>query len=206
MDSGAPCKRCGRHVPALVLAGDAFDTVVRALAGGSGRLAALECRHVTQCSEADAADWIAHLLDCSNAWPTAPADACVLDRIDAAFAGIEKPLQFTDRTHCRECAQHDDTLRARGVHTLRRSDLGNGIDPIGFACADGIGYFFPALARFALLPDVWRQYDWYAVDLVRHLRWDAQENRFLAWCSPARRDVVHALLVHLAATRADAML
>lgn len=177
---------------------------MRALAGGSKTLAAAEYSQISRCSDADAAAWIAHLLDCPEAWPVTSADKHILDGIDCVFADVAKPERFTDRAHCRECADHDDTLSARTTRTLRRSDLGtSGWDPIAFAGADGIGYLFPALARFALCPDVWREHDWYGALLVNHLGRDGRENRFLAWCSPARRAAVHALLLHLAQTRTE---
>lgn len=207
MDTSVACTRCGRVVPGFTPGDAGFRTVVAALGGGGSRgLAAAEYRHLAQCTEAEAMAWITHLLDCTQAWPSAPVDDRILARIGSAFAGIAKPAAFTDRSHCDECAEHDDTLRAHTVQSVRRADLGSsGWDPITFSSADGIGYYFPALARFALLPDVWGAHDWYAVQLVNHLGWEGRDNRFLAWCSPTQREAVHALLAHLAATREDAL-
>ncbi|EJE53465.1 hypothetical protein PMI14_01839 [Acidovorax sp. CF316] len=201
----APCPHCGTTTIAFTPVEAQFEAVVRALANGSKTLAAGEFRYFAQCTDAEAAAWVAHLLHCAHAWPQAGADEAVLAQVEAAFAGVAKPDHFTDRTHCDECREHDDTLRARTRGTLRRQDLGNaGWDPITFSSADGIGYFFPALARFALLPDVWPQHSWYADQLVLHLAWDGSDNRLLAWCNPAQRSAVHALLAHLVATRGQA--
>lgn len=201
-----PCPHCGASTIAFTPAEGDFEAVVRALANGSKALAAGEFKWFAQCIDAQAKAWVAHLLHCAHAWPQAEADEAVLAQVEAAFAGVDKPEHFTDRSHCDECREHDDTLRARTRDTLRRSDLGNaGWDPITFSSADGIGYFFPALARFALLPDVWPDHSWYADQLLSHLAWDGADNRFLAWCTPAQRSAVHALLEHLAATREKAV-
>jgi hypothetical protein len=130
----------------------------------------------------------------------------VLRCIEQAFAGLSKPEHFTNHAHCDECEEHDQTLLARTRETLRREDLGNaGWDPIIFSSEEGIAYLFPALARFALLPDVWRQHSWYGSQLLSHLAWDGGSNRFLAWCSPGQRDAVYSLLMHLAETRRPAI-
>lgn len=201
-----PCPHCGTTTIVVTPSEAQFEAVVRALANGSKTLAAGEFRYFAQCTDAEATAWVAHLLHCAHAWPQAEADEAVLALVEAAFAGVDKPDHFTDRTHCDECREHDDTLRACTRGTLRRSDLGNaGWDPITFSSADGIGYFFPALARFALLPDVWPDHSWYAGQLLSHLAWDGQDNRFLVWCSPLQRRAVHALLAHVAATRKEAV-
>ncbi len=170
MDSLLPCKHCGAFVPRLSPKVDELEMVVRALSNGSKTIAASELKYFTQCFDEAAKTWIDHLLCCSHAWPVEPMDQDILDRIDQAFAGVRKPDHFTDYDHCDECREHDDTLRNRTRETLRRQDLGNaGWDPITFSCAEGIGYFFPALARFALLPDVWRAHSWYGEQLLSHL-------------------------------------
>lgn len=154
-----------------------------------------------QCPDADAQAWVDHLMSCTHAWPTAERDREVLRRIELAFDGVSKPWHFTDYRHCPECKEHDDTLRARTRDTLQHKDLGHsGWDPMNFCSAEGIGYFFPALARYALLPAVWDD-DWYGVQLLWHLSYAGGSNRFLRWCSPRQRDAVHALLRHLMETR-----
>lgn len=196
------CEHCGAPVPRLALAPPDFEAVVAALRNGSKTLAAAEVKHAAGCEEPEAAAWVAHLLSCLGAWPTAAADAPLLQQIEAAFAAIEKPEHFTNFHHCDECAEHDTTLRNRTRDTLRRQDLGNpGWDPLVFSSVEGIAYFLPALARFALLPDVWRDHEWYGCQILSHLCYEAERNRFLAWCSERQREAVYGLLKHLEATR-----
>ncbi|GFE78656.1 hypothetical protein GCM10011487_06560 [Steroidobacter agaridevorans] len=179
-----------------------FQAIVKAIAAGSRTIAAAELRHFAQCSEPEARAWVDHLLNCLYAWRSAEADEQVLRDIDLAFANIAKPKHFTDFSHCSECKHHDQTLRSKTRETLCREDLGTaGWDPVTFSSEEGIAYLFPALARFALLPDVWSGYGWYGSQLLSHLSYDGGSNRFLAWCSPAQRDAVYALLKHLSATR-----
>lgn len=128
----------------------------------------------------------------------------MLRRIEQAFAEVHKPEHFTNYTHCDECKEHDDTLRGRTRENLRRQDLGNGgWDPLCFSSAEGIGYYFPTLARFALLPDAWRDHGWYGSQLLWHLAHDAGNNRFLAWCSPEQCNAIHAFLQHMLRTRLE---
>lgn len=179
-----------------------FKAVERALRDGSKTLAAAELKHYLRCTESEAQGWVSHLLACAHAWPMAEGDETVLRHIERAFAGVEKPDHFTQYTHCCECKEHDDTLRARTRDTLRRKDLGGaGWDPVNFCSAEGIGYLFPALARFALLPSLWRDHDWYGSQLIWHLSYEGGSNRFLAWCSPKQCDAVYELLQHLQETR-----
>jgi len=206
MSQTISCKQCGEAILDFTPTEADFEAIARALSNGSQSLAAGEFKYFAACSDDEARSWVAHLLSCAHAWPCAQADQSVLDQIDRAFADVVKPEHFTDYTHCDECNEHNNTLRARTRETLRRSELGNcGWDPITFSSAEGIGYFFPALARFALLPDVWRDNSWYACQLFSHMAWDGAENRFLAWCSSAQHSAVYALLEHLSATRADAV-
>ncbi|MEY4562875.1 MAG: hypothetical protein RLZZ618_2152 [Pseudomonadota bacterium] len=201
------CKHCTKVVLHFTPTDDALQSVVRALSNGSKGLAAGEFKYFSNCSDEEAAAWVEHLLQCAHAWPNAQADQNVLTLIDSAFADVVKPEHFTDYTHCDECNEHDTMLRARTRDSLRRSDLGNpGWDPITFSRAEGIGYFFPVLARFALLPDVWRDNEWYAGQFLSHIAWDGRENRFLLWCTPQQRIVVHAFLTHFSATRGNAAL
>ena len=197
-----PCKYCRTLVPRFTLEEDEFQAIVRALSNGSKTLAAGELKYFAHCQDSEAQTWVDHLLCCVHAWPNTKIDQQVLQLIDQAFDGIPKPEHFTDHTHCDECEEHDQTLRRRTRETLRREDLGNlGWDPITFSSEEGIAYFFPALARFALVPDVWIQHGWYGIQLLSHLSYESGINRFLAWCSPRQREAVYALLEHLSDTR-----
>jgi hypothetical protein len=201
-----PCRACGTVFPQLSVDSNALNSIVRALSNGSQTMAALELKHFASCTDKEATSWVAHLLACAFAWPNNEADEAELGKIDRAFGGIEKPEHFTNFSHCEECLEHDSTLRSRTRETLRREDLGNlGWDPISFCSSEGCGYLFPALARFALLPSVWRNNGWYGEQLLFHLSYEGAENEFFRWCSPARRAAVSGFLRYLAETRSQAV-
>ena len=201
-----PCHACGSLVPQLDVGPEQFKDIVRALTNGSQTIAALELKHAASCSDQEATSWVRHLLSCTSAWPTSEEDAEILRKVSEAFAGIKKPEHFTNFDHCGECKEHDDTLRARTCETLQREDLGNSVwDPICFCSAEGIGYFFPSLARFALLPSVWRDNSWYGDQLISHLADEGTENHFHIWCSAQQRKAVAALLAYLMETRHEAV-
>lgn len=199
-----PCHACGTVFPQLSIDPNAFGSIVRALLNGSQTMAALELKHFASCSDQEATSWVDHLLACAFAWPNNEADEAVLMEIDQAFSGIEKPEHFTNFSHCDECLEHDNTLRNRARETLRRENLGNpGWDPITFCSPEGIGYLFPTLARFCLLPSVWRNNGWYGEQLLFHLSYEGAENEFFRWCSPAQRASVGRFLRYLMETRAQ---
>lgn len=201
-----PCRACRVFVPQLTVEPVLFERVVQALSGGAPTLAAQELVHALPCAVKEAAAWVAHLHACAAAWPGSPADEAVLREVDGAFLPIGKPEHFTDFTHCEECREHDDTLRARTRETLRREDLGHaGWDPLNFCDGEGIGYLFPTLARFALMPAAWHDHGWYGDQLLFHLTYAGADNKFLQWCSPAQRRAVSLLLSHLLDTRSDAI-
>lgn len=127
------------------------------------------------------------------------SDAAILTRIDHAFGGAPRPEHFTDYTHCSECAEHDALLLSRDRSTLRVEDVINpGWDPLCFCSAEGLAYFFPALARFTLQGS---PADWYGVQLVFHLFYGNKDNRFYLYCTPMQRQAVSALVTHLINTR-----
>jgi hypothetical protein len=128
-------------------------------------------------------------------------DEQVLAQIDAAFGDVERPEHFTEYSHCCECAEHDALLRTRDRDTLRIADVGNpGWDPLCFTSAQGIAYYFPALARLALTtPD--NDSEWYADQLVFHLYSGGRENQFFGYCNDCQRAAVVSFLAHLIETR-----
>jgi hypothetical protein len=132
-----------------------------------------------------------------------PDDAAVLGEVRAAFAQCERPVHFTNYTHCEECAEHDELLRSRVPDTLRIADVGNpGWDPLCYVDAAGFGYLFPGLARLALAdPDP--EHGWYVTQLLFHLTYAPQGevNRHLQGFSPGQRRAVAALLRHIVETR-----
>ena len=129
-------------------------------------------------------------------------DEQVLAQIDAAFGDVERPEHFTDYSHCCECAEHDALLCARDRDTLCIADVGNpGWDPLCFSSAQGIAYYFPALARLALATPG-NDYEWYADQLVFHLESGGRENRFYGYCNDRQRGAVVSFLAHLIESRA----
>jgi hypothetical protein len=129
-------------------------------------------------------------------------DADILESVRAAFAGCPRPEHFTNHTHCQECAEYDEFLRARTPDTLHIEDVGTPgtamcfVDPVGFA------YFFPGLARLAL-DDAADFYGWYPRQLLFHLACEWEKNRHLHSFSPDQRHTVADLLRHLVLTRAE---
>lgn len=202
----AACKSCG--VVTLRISPSEVDLqiVFRAISGGSKTLAAAELKHRAGCTESEAKTWLEHTLSCAAAWPTAKADEAILHRIFNVFESVPKPEHFTNFEHCSECKEHDNTLRGAARETIKRENLGGfGWDPIGFSGAEGIAYYFPTLARFALLPHIWPEHDWYGGQLLSHLARSGHDAHFLAWCTPSQHSAVYAFVEHMAATRADAI-
>ena len=132
-----------------------------------------------------------------------PSDTDILQRVQQAFARCRRPEHFTNFRHCEECAEHDDLLRSRDIHTLRIEDIGNpGWDPICFISPEGFAYYLPALARLALAEPM-RPYGWYGSQLLFHLCSDGRRNERLLACTPAQRRAVVEFLQHLVETRAS---
>lgn len=129
------------------------------------------------------------------------SDADILQRVRQAFAGCRRPVHFTNFTHCEECAEHNEVLRAHDTQTLGIDQVGTiGWDPICFITAEGFAYYFPALARLALAePD--HAHGWYGNQLLFHLCLDGYRNERWQTCSPEQRRTVVEFLYHLMATR-----
>ncbi len=130
------------------------------------------------------------------------SDSAILADIDGAFGAVTRPEHFTNFSHCEECAEHDELLRARTRESLSIEDVGNpGWDPLCFCSAEGFAYYFPALTRLALTAG----YDWYANQLLFHLYSGYGDNRFFQYCTLAQRQVIAAFIGHLIETRASAI-
>jgi hypothetical protein len=132
-----------------------------------------------------------------------PSDTQILQTVQQAFAKCRCPEHFTNHTHCEECAEHDEVLRSRDIHTLRVEDVGNpGWDPFCFTSPEGFAYYLPALARLTLAEQV-ESHDWYGVQLLFNLCNDGRRNERILACTPEQRRSVVALLRHIAETRAE---
>jgi hypothetical protein len=133
------------------------------------------------------------------------SDQAILAEIDAAFGDVPRPEHFTNYTHCCECAEHDELLRSRNRETLSIEDVGNpGWDPLCFCSAEGIAYYFPALARLALADPPYG-FGWYGEQLLFHLYSGFRENSFFRFCSAAQRSAVARFLEHIIETRTEAI-
>jgi hypothetical protein len=131
------------------------------------------------------------------------SDAAVLELVRRAFSECQKPEHFTNYEHCDECQEHDDVLRSRDVDSLAIEDVGNSCwDPLCYTSAEGLAYYFPALARL-VLADPMERFGWYGPQFLFQLRYDGQRNRFLMYSTAEQKMAVVALLKHIGATRQD---
>lgn len=127
-------------------------------------------------------------------------DAEVRQSIQVAFGRAKKPVHFTNYTHCEECREHDDLLRARDVHSLKISDIDNpGWDPICYISPEGFAYYFPAFVRLTLENGK----DSYLSQLLFHLTYQGKENKHLRNFSREQRSAVAAFLEHIADAHLD---
>jgi hypothetical protein len=121
----------------------------------------------------------------------------IIAAVYGAFGSCPKPEHFCNPSHCEECATYDALLRARDRNSITLDDLENHIDdPFCFCSPQGLAYYFPALARFALLPPD-AEGDWYAERLAFHIYYGNIFNEFFLACSATQRQAVADLLAHL---------
>ena len=198
------CAYCGLRHPELAVDAAARDSVVRALEGKSKSLAAVELASRVGCSQDSALACIDHWSACSRSIPLESDSSAALARVEQAFEDVPQPEHFTNYAHCDECADHDAVLRSKTRDTITRDDLGTmGWDPITFSTVEGKAYYLPALARYALLPNLWTDRDWYLPQLLWHLGYEGAGNALLQWCSPEQRAAIHRLLRQVEAARGD---
>ena len=75
----------------------------------------------------------------------------IIRRFEELFPLSYRPDEFTNRNHCSECAEHDDTLQSHTPDTISLEELGNpGWDPICFTSPEGYFYYISGLARLCL--------------------------------------------------------
>jgi hypothetical protein len=127
-------------------------------------------------------------------------DDSVLSEIGAVFAAATRPARFTPLVADPEFEDHEALLQSRDRQSLSRDDVRIGWDPMNSCSAEGIAYYFPCLAAFALQSprDPWQ---WYGPQLLFHLGYEGENNRFLRLCSATQRVAVYNLLQHVAASR-----
>jgi hypothetical protein len=123
-------------------------------------------------------------------------DREICELVNRAFSGTPRPEHFTDYTHCEECREHDDTMRARELHSLTIEDLGNpGWDPVCFLTPDAFQYWFPAFVRLVFQGD---ESDSYLHQLLFHLTCEGVTNRHFSLFTRSQRQAVLAFLRHVA--------
>ena len=191
------CPECGRIVPALEPSELAFSCVLDALRRGSSTLASAEIVSLGEATQDEANAWVDHLRNCIRAYPFAPEIRAILDAVDGAFANVEKPDHFTDYNHCEECREHDEALRGATRETISREALGgSGWDPMCFVDGQGFAYYFPAMARYALAPDLWGG-DAYIGQFIFHVGYEKEKNRHLKWFSAGQRKAAVSVMEQL---------
>ena len=129
------------------------------------------------------------------------ADGSVLEAIDKAFGAVARPEHFCADQYWEydEATEHDRLLVSRTRETLSIDDVGNpGWDPLCFSSAQGIAYFMPALARFALAEAT----ACYAPQLLFHVYHGFKDNKLWLFCDRAQKEAIAGLLNHLIMTRA----
>ena len=195
MSAQPTCEYCAGSPPPLgPLSTADWNRLKAALEGGSFALAAGEARLAFSCGEAEAIAWLEHLLACPRSWVFSARETRALDRIDRAFAEVAKPAHFTEFDHCDECQEHDDVLRNNTRDTISRKSFGTcGWSPIGFCSPAGLRYYFPALARYALLPNMLHCHG--LTDMFLSAIGPERQGKPLAeLCSAAQRSAVVAYL------------
>ena len=114
---------------------------------------------------------------------------------------VPKPEHFTNYTHCCECAEHDETLIGKDVHSIGMDELGNpGWDPLSFCSGEGMLYYTPALIRLSFET---LNGDFYFADLLFHLEYLGEENRYLKACNRRQREFIAGFVNHMILNHPD---
>lgn len=130
------------------------------------------------------------------------ADQKVREEIAQAFGRVERPLRFQPDVGDREFDDYEDLLQSSTVESITRHDLRYGWDPLTSCCGQGVAHFFPAMARIALDPPD-EPWEWYGEQMLFHLTYQGQENRFLCFCDIDQRLAVIHLVEHLQQSRKE---
>lgn len=127
-------------------------------------------------------------------------DQDLLSEVANAFGDVPRPARFLPDVGDYEFDDHDELLQSRTVETISSSDLRWSWDPLASCCAQGVAYFFPAMAKIALeaTDDPW---DWYGEQMLFHLTYQGTENEFMRFCNLEQRAAVMHLIEHLLSTR-----
>jgi len=112
------------------------------------------------------------------------------------FPAEARPGVFIrDPDHCRECAEHEETLQSLDQDSIGMAQLGNaGWDPICFISPGGYKYYFPALVRLAINDNDKTEY----IDqFLFNLSFDGLENERFKSFSEEQRQFVRKLLLEM---------
>jgi len=116
-------------------------------------------------------------------------------RVKEVFASNAAPEKYTDRNHCEECAEHDETLRTFTPETIGIDQLGNpGWDPICFVLPDAFKYYFPALVRLALEAEGLNSY---LEQFLFHVTYQGENSRYFKYFSKAEREAALDVLRYI---------
>ena len=115
----------------------------------------------------------------------------LIEEAKRLFGDQTRPEHFTNYQHCRECAEHDETLRSYDLDSLSYEQLSPAWDPFCFITPEGFSYYFPALVRLALEGTG----ETYFIDqFLFHLEYDGPQNaRFQAFSKEQRQFVARVL-------------
>ena len=105
--------------------------------------------------------------------------------VEQVFSGNAVPENYTNRDHCDECAEHDETLRSCTPKSIGLEQLGNaGWDPICFVLPKAFKYYFPALVRLSLDSE---GSNGYLDQFLFHVTYQGEGSRFFKHFSKAER-------------------
>lgn len=115
--------------------------------------------------------------------------------VEQVFGGNAIPENYTDRDHCDECAEHDETLRSYTPKSIGLAQLGNpGWDPICFVLPDAFKYYFPALFRLALDS---KGANSYLEQFLFHVTYQGEDSKFFKHFSRPERQATLEVLKHI---------
>ena len=121
--------------------------------------------------------------------------------VEQVFSGNAIPENYTNRDHCDECAEHDETLRSYTPKSIGLEQLGNaGWDPICFVLPKAFKYYFPALVRLSLDPE---GSNGYLDQFLFHVTYQGEDSRFFKHFSKAERGATLEVLQYIESNMDD---
>jgi hypothetical protein len=121
---------------------------------------------------------------------TPSTEEVLVETLRRLFPLSNRPSVFTDRNHCEECSEHDDTLQGCDPEYISLDEVGNpGWDPICFINPQGFLYFMSGLARLAL---VFTDDSYYIGQFIFHLNSERIEAM-----TEEQKEAVHDLLCYI---------